>query len=87
MKAFARPNHYSLNWPTWAIKALTKTITRYVAALRGPTHTPPGCACSPKAPPSKLLVSQAAFLLGKPAEKLDEDEKKIVQHYAKLQIK
>jgi len=61
-------------------KGSYKTITRYVAALRGPTHTHRDVHAAPKAPPSKLLVSQAAFLLGKPAEKLDEDEKKIVQH-------
>jgi transposase len=61
-------------------KGSYKTITRYVAALRGPTHTHRDAHAAPKAPPSKLLVSQAAFLLGKPAEKLDEDEKKIVQH-------
>ena len=57
-----------------------KTITRYVAALRGPTCTHRHSQEAPKAPPSKLLVSKAAFLLGKPAEKLDEEQKKIIQH-------
>jgi len=61
-------------------KGSYKVITRYVAELRGPTCTHQYAHEAPKAPPSKLPVSKAAFLLGKPAEKLDEEEQKIIQH-------
>jgi len=61
-------------------KGSYKTITRYVAELRGSTCTHRHAQEAPKAPPPKLLVSKLAFLLGKPAEKLEEEEKKIVQH-------
>ena len=61
-------------------KSYYKVITRYVAELRGPTCTHQYAHEAPKAPPSKLPVSKAAFLLGKPAEKLDEEEQKIIQH-------
>jgi len=60
-------------------KGSYKTITRYVAALRGPTRTHRHAQEAPKAPPPKLLVSKVAFLLGTPAEKLEDEEKKIVQ--------
>jgi len=74
------PKQLFLELGNLGYKGSYKTITRYVAELRGPTCTHRHSQEAPKAPPSKLLVSKAAFLLGKPAEKLDEEEKKIVQH-------
>ncbi len=52
-----------------------------MAELRGPTcsHRHPHEA--PPAPVPKLPPSKAAFLLGKPKEKLDDEEKKLVQHF------
>jgi transposase len=61
-------------------KGSYKTIARYVSELRGPACTHQHSHEAPKAPPSKLPVSKVAFLLGKPAEKLDEEEKRIIQH-------
>jgi transposase len=57
-----------------------QTIARYVAELRGPTSSHRNAHEAPKAPAPRLPVSKAAFLLGKPAEKLNEEEKKLVQH-------
>lgn len=61
-------------------KGSYKTIARYASVLRGPDCTHQHSHEATKAPPAKLPVSKVAFLLGKPAEKLDEEEKKIIQH-------
>ena len=74
------PKQLFLELSKLGYKGSYKVITRYVADLRGPTCTHQYAHEAPKAPPSKLPVSKAAFLLGKPAEKLDEEEKKIIQH-------
>jgi len=74
------PKQLFLELSKLGYKGSYKVITRYVADLRGPACTHQYAHAAPKAPPSKLPVSKAAFLLGKPAEKLDEEEKKIIQH-------
>jgi transposase len=74
------PKQLFLELSNLGYKGSYKVITRYVAELRGPTCTHQYAHEAPKAPPSKLPVSKAAFLLGKPAEKLDEEELKIIQH-------
>jgi len=74
------PKQLFLELSNLGYKGSYKVITRYVAELRGPTCTHQYAHEAPKAPPSKLPVSKAAFLLGKPAEKLDEEEQKIIQH-------
>ena len=51
-----------------------------MAELRGPTCSHRFPHEAPPAPVPKLPPSKAAFLLGKPAEKLDDEEKKLVQH-------
>lgn len=57
-----------------------QTIARYAAELRGPSCHHRRSNEAPKAPIPRIAVSKAAFLLGKPAEKLDEEENKLVQH-------
>lgn len=61
-------------------KGSYQTIARYVAELRGPACNHRHAYEAPKAPPLTLSVSKTAFLLGKPAEKLDEDEQKVIEH-------
>jgi transposase len=61
-------------------KGSYQTIARYVSELRGPTCTHRHSHEAPKSPPFTLPVSKVAFLLGKPVEKLDKEEKKIIQH-------
>lgn len=58
-----------------------QTLARYIAELRGPTCDHRHSDAAPKAPSPVLAVSKAAFLLSKPAEELDQDETKIVQHF------
>jgi transposase len=57
-----------------------QTLARYAAELRGPTCTHRNADQAPKAPVPKIAVSKAAFLLGKPAADLKEEENMWVQH-------
>jgi transposase len=61
-------------------KGSYKTITRYAAELRGPDCNHRRSQEAPKAPPPRIAVSKAAFLLSKPVENLKEEENKLVQH-------
>ena len=65
-------------------KGSYQTIARYVAELRGPTCSHRRSHEAPAAPTPKIAVSKAAFLLGKPSEKLDEEENKLVQHFCQI---
>jgi transposase len=65
-------------------KGSYQTIARYVAELRGPTCSHRRSHEAPTAPTPKIAVSKAAFLLGKPSEKLDEEENKLVDHFCQM---
>jgi transposase len=74
------PKQLFLELRSLGYKGSYKTIARYAAELRGPTCSHRRSHEAPNAPPPKLAVSKAAFLLGKPAKNLDEEENKLVQH-------
>ena len=80
------PKQLFLELRSIGYKGSYQTIARYVAVLRGPTCNHRHAQEAPKAPPPTLAVSKAAFLLGKPAEKWDEDEKKLVQHLCQASL-
>jgi transposase len=61
-----------------------QTIARYASELRGPTCNHLHAQEAPKAPAPRIAVSKAAFLLGKPAENLKEEENKLVQHLCQV---
>lgn len=61
-------------------KGSYKTIARYVAELRGPNCSHRHSQEAPKAPIPTIAVSKAAFLLGKPADELKDEENKLIQH-------
>jgi transposase len=83
------PKQLFLELRSIGYKGSYQTIARYVAELRGPTCSHLHSHDAPKAPPPILAVSKASFLLGKPAEKLDEDEHKLIDHLcqASVQVK
>lgn len=75
-----RPKQLFLELKKGGYKGSYQTIARYVAELRGPTCGVRRSHEAPAAPTPQIAVSKAAFLLGKPAEKLDAEENKLVQH-------
>jgi transposase len=74
------PKQLFLELSKLGYKGSYQTIARYAAELRGPNCNHHRSNEAPKAPIPRIAVSKAAFLLGKPAEKLDEEENKLVQH-------
>jgi transposase len=62
-------------------KGSYQTIARYVADLRSGTPVRTAHPIDhPQAPTPKVAVSKAVWVLGKPAEQLDEKERQLVEH-------
>jgi len=80
-EGFRSPKQLFLELNNLGYMGSYQTLARYIAELRGPTCNHRHSHVAPKAPSPVLAVSKAAFLLSKPADELDADETKLVQHF------